>query len=259
MGIFNRVNRTPANPVALIRDPDGAPAVNLAKVRAGGHIELAKNADEAGIALAARNLSGIRAQAVCLLDTSKSMYPDFRDQRVQKLVERMLGFTLQIDSDGVVPIIAFDYHAHPQVDVTLDNYRNVVNDRIWRPDHMGSTNLADALRIVRDMASRTLMPLYVAVLTDGEPDEEKPVTKLVCDLSRYPVFLKFMALKPVEYLAELDKLDDSHRMLDNCNAQPRRGTGLNLLSCTDAQFQSAMAEEWDVWVSRALAAGVLTS
>lgn len=263
---FGRSDRSPVNPVPLVRDAAGVPAVNLDKVREGGHLNLAKAAEAAGAALAVRGLAGIRAEAVVLLDHSGSMKPDYRSGAVRVLATRILGFTLQFDRDGRVPVIPFDGHAHPVVEVTVANHETVVEDHIWRPNDMGSTNLAEGLEVVREMAAVTKSPLYVVVLTDGEPDDwdraakaAKRTTKAVCALARYPVFLKFAALRPVAYLNTLDSLDDSHRLLDNCNAQPPKGSAVDLLACTDSVFQNAMAEEWDQWITRALAAGVLTA
>lgn len=242
--------------MALVQEAAGTPAVNLDKVRSGGHINLAKAADKAGLALSKRDLAGIRAQALLVLDHSGSMGSDYRSGAVQTLVERVLGFALQIDVDGTVPVLAFDYTVHPAVEVNVGSYSGVVDRALWRPAQMGSTNLAAALSAVRDMAAKTTVPMYAAVITDGDPDDARAATKIVCDLARYPVFIKFLALRSVPYLSTLDTLGDSQRLLDNCNAQPK-DSSLDLLTCTDTQFAEAMAEEWDQWVPRALQAGVL--
>lgn len=254
-------NRSPVNPVPLVR-VDGAggnaSAIDLAKVREAGHINLAKAGDAAQAALARRGLLGIRAEAITVLDHSKSMWADYNSGGVTVLTTRTLGFTLPFDADGKVPVIPFDSRVHLPITATMANHATVVRDQIWRPSHMGSTNLTGALEAVRDIAAKTTVPLYAAILTDGEPDDEKSAMKVVCDLARYPVFLKFLALRPVEFLSTLDTLGDSKRLLDNCNAKPDRGSTLNLLSCTDEQFQEAMADEWDQWIVRASRAGVLT-
>lgn len=247
----------PRNPVKFARDPGEKPAVNLEKVRDGGHISLAKAADKAGIALSQRDLAGVRAQAVCVLDHSGSMVQDYRSGAVQTLVERVLGFSLQIDVDGTVPVIPFDFDVHPSVDVTVGSYSGVVDREIWKPQSMGSTNLAGALLVVKGMAAVTTVPIYAAIVTDGEPDDPRAATEIVCELAQYPVFLKFLALRPVAYLSTLDTLGDGKRLLDNCNAKPDKGSGLNLLTCSELEFQNAMAEEWDMWAAAAVKAGVL--
>ena len=246
-----------ARTIQLAKDPSGRPAVDLTKVREAGAFELANNGEAAGISLAKRGLAGIRAQAVLVLDHSGSMMRDYQSGAVQALVERVLGFALQIDADGTVPVIAFDHKVRRAVEVTQANYRGVVEREIWRSRDMGTTNLAGALDVVRKMVLTTDLPMYVAIVTDGDPDDQYLATGAVCDLSRYPAFLKFLAVRPVDYLNELDDLDASMRLIDNVDTKPN-DTGLDLLRCTDAQFQDAMADEWDSWFAAAQQAGVLT-
>jgi TerF-like vWA domain-containing protein len=254
---------TVAHTVTVVKDSTGAPAINLTKL-GPGHLDLTKKADKAGIALSTLDLAGIRAQVVLVLDHSGSMVQDYESGAVQRLTERTLGFALQVDVDGVVPVIPFDHRRLPTVNVgvtTTHNataYTGIVNNGIWRGrNDMGSTALHRALEVVRNMAATTDTPLYVAIITDGDPDDRAATTEIVCDLARYPVFLKFLAVRPVGYLSQLDNLGDDRRLLDNVNAQPAVGTSLNLLMCTDLEFATAMAAEWDEWFVKATAAGVL--
>jgi Mg-chelatase subunit ChlD len=260
MGLFNRSKDpqgastgSPARTVSLVKDPAGTSAVNLSKVRDAGHIDLAKRADKAGLALSKRGLAGIRAQAVLVLDHSGSMHADYANGKVQILVERTLGFALQIDVDGTVPVIPFDSRILPTVEVTVDNYSGVVNDRIWRGRDMGSTNLAQALNVVRDMAQDATEPIFCAVVTDGNPDSRPATTAVVCDLARYPVFIKFLAIRDVPYLSELDDMSPDRRLLDNVDAKFFDDPA----AVTDLAFADAMADEWDSWVEAAQQAGVL--
>lgn len=248
----------PARSVPLVRDAAGAPAVDLVKLRDTGHVNLTKRAEKAGLALSRRGLAGIRGQAVLVLDHSGSMRSDYKAGKVQTLVERVLGFALQIDTDGVVPIIPFDSRVHPVVKVgatagrKVEDYRDVVNRCIWKP-HMGCTDLAAALGVVRNMAITTKEPMFVAVVTDGSPDSEWLTTKVVVDLARYPVFLKFVAIREVPYLRQLDDLPSTARLLDNVDAKAFADPA----AVSDLAFADAMADEWDTWVAAATVAGIL--
>jgi hypothetical protein len=243
----------PAHSVRLVQDKSGAPAVDLEKVAAGGHVSLVKRAQKAGISLSKRGLDGVRAEAVLILDHSGSMRSDYRDGTVQALVERALGFALQIDADGKIPVIAFDRHVWPTVEVTVDNYAGVVDRDIWHRNQMGSTDLAAALGQLKLMAEATDAPLFAIVVTDGAPDSKPAATKLVCELARYPVFVKFLAIKPVDYLQDLDDLDSSKRLLDNVDAKFIPDPD----GMSDLEFADAMADEWDTWIVAAASAGVL--
>lgn len=251
MSIFGN-NKSPAKTVKLVKDSSGASAVSLDKI---GQVSpsLRKKAEAVGVSLQKRNIAGIRAQVVVVLDHSGSMGSDYRSGRVQDLVERFLAFGLQIDVDGEIPVIPFDSRVKPSVDVTLSNYSNIVADKIYQPYNMGSTDLTSALEEVRNIAKETDAPLFVAVITDGEPNDRRSAEEIVCDLARYPVFVKFLALQKVSFLEELDDLGDDKRLLDNVDTKEY----INLSSVTDEQFAEDMADEWDSWTTAAKAAGIL--
>jgi len=210
--------------------------------------------EAAGAALQAKGMQGIRAQAVCVLDFSGSMSGDYLSGEVQTLTERFLAFALQIDADGEIPVIPFESRRLPTINVNQNNFQGVIQRELLDKHYMGSTNLAHALEEVRNIARTTDAPLFVGVVTDGNPDSISETTKIVCDLANYPVFIKFMALRDVPYLRELDDLDNTKRLLDNVDT--KTFTSLNM---TDGQFALAMAEEWDSWISAAQQAGILTN
>ncbi|GLY08288.1 VWA domain-containing protein [Actinoplanes sp. NBRC 101535] len=244
---------TPAHTVTLIKDRAGTPAVDLTKLRRDGHIDLAKRADTAGIALQKRGLAGIRAQVVLVLDHSASMHTDYRHGHVQTLVERVLAFAMQVDVDGLVPVIPFDTHVRPDVATTVHTYPGVVDREIWHPQGMGSTNLTAALHTVQTLAADTDQPLLAAIVTDGDPNNKQTATRAVAELSRYPVFLKILAIRDVPYLAQLDDMRADLRLVDNVDTKtfPQPAT------ITDLQFADAMADEWPTWITAATRAGVL--
>jgi stress response protein SCP2 len=240
----------PAKTVSFVKDGAGRSAVDLSKVPA---VDLRKKAEAAGVSLQKRGLAGMRAQAVLVLDHSGSMRRRYDSGEVQELVERVLGFVLQIDVDGTVPVIPFDSRVKPTVEVTLDNYRDVVNREIYQKRRMGTTDLAAALREVQLIVEPSDSPVFCVIVTDGAPNSRRDTTKLVVELARYPVFLKFLALEYVDYLQELDDLPDSKRLLDNVDFKDIP----DVRRMSPEEFADAMTDEWDTWVGRAGAAGVL--
>lgn len=242
-------------PVSFVKDDKGAPAVDLAKVEATNP-DLAKIAHKAGIALGKRNLSGIRAKVKVLLDHSLSMLDDYQSGKVQKLLTRCLGFSLQVDSDGTIPVVPFDSRVWPEVEVTQDNFSTAAT-AIWKPNNMGSTNLAGALATIKQDAETSDEIQFVIVLTDGNPDNQDAATAVVCELANYAVLLKFLALRPVTYLSTLDDLPSTMRRVDNVDTKPSTDYPINLLECSDAEFVDALADEWDSWIQEATAAGII--
>lgn len=248
---LSRSNQTPANPVPVVKDAAGNPAVDLGKVAAAGHVKLSKTAQTVGVSLAKRKLAGMRGRVIVLLDHSGSMYGDFQSGTVQKLLERTLGFGLQVDTDGSVEIVVFDSRTYVGPRVGLSNYQSAAAN-IWKPNAMGSTDLTGALNAIRKEAAKTREPIVCVVLTDGDPNDRRTATEIVVDLARYPVFIKFLALRDVPYLAELDDMDGG-RLLDNVDAK----TIDDPAGISDEAFAEAMVDEWDTWIVAATAAGVV--
>lgn len=230
------------------------PAVSLEKVTAAGSVSLTKQFQKTGFALSKRGLTGIRCEVLLVLDHSGSMINDYRSGVVQQLVERALAFGLNVDNDGEVQIIPFDSRVHPTVTVGLGSYQGVVDQRVWVPNAMGSTDMAAALLQVKKIADSSDSPVFCVVVTDGEPNSRDATSKVVCELASYPVFVKFLAIRPVTYLQELDDLDGSRRLLDNVDAKfiP------NPMSMSDLDFADAMVDEFSEWITAAKQAGVLT-
>lgn len=109
---------------------------------------------------------------------------------------------------------------------------------------------------MRRIAEKSEEPIVCVVLTDGDPDSRPDATRVVCDLARFPVFIKFLALRSVPYLQELDDLEQTRpgaRLLDNVDAKTIRDPD----GISDADFAEAMTDEWDSWLRAAAAAGVV--
>lgn len=240
--------------VALVKDANGAAANNLADIENKGGVSLRKKTEAVAVSLRKKDMSGVRAQVMVILDHSGSMSSDYQSGKVQDLVERFLGFGLAVDVDGEIPVIAFDHKVHRAVNVNMSNYSGVVQREIYKPYEMGSTDLTRALEKVRDEAKTTDAPLFVAVVTDGEPDDRESAKEIVCELSGYPVFIKFLAVQKVRFLEQLDDLGNNERLLDNVDT--KEYTDLNRVS--DEDFAKDMVDEWDSWTKAAVAAGVLT-
>jgi len=241
---------SPARTVQLTKR--SAPAVSRDEVERTGGVDLAKKFDKAGVSLSKRGLDGIRAQAVMLLDHSGSMDADYRSGTVQQLVERALGFALQIDADGTIPVVRFDSRVWDAHDVDMHNYRDVASRVLYQRNQMGSTNLTAALRTLINHARTADAPIFAIVITDGEPDDRRSATAAVVELAGYPVFLKFLAIRPVSYLQELDDMDG--RLIDNADAKYIADPS----GMTDLAFADAMADEWDTWIAAAQAARILS-
>lgn len=249
--------------VNLVKDPTGAPAVDLTTL-SEQHVDLRKRAEKAGVSLSKRGLDGIRGRVIMLLDHSGSMHGGYQRGLVQKLVERALGFALQIDTDGQIEVIPFDSVMWPAVLVDVANYRGITDRELWKPQRMGGTNMAAPLRHIEDLAKASEEPIFLIVIGDGSPGDRDATTRAVCDLAKQPVFIKFLAIAPVDYLQELDDLPSgrrglfskrgSARLLDNVDSKFIADPD----GMSDLAFADAMVDEWDSWIAAATEVGLLS-
>ena len=116
--------------------------------------------------------------------------------------------------------------------------------------------------VSRTVRRGTDEPIFAIIVTDGSPNDGRRATQLIIELARYPVQIKFLAIREVGYLQEVDDLeehDPGARLLDNVDAKFFNGVAWPLLTdITDLQFAEAMADELDTWLSDAIAKGVLS-
>lgn len=252
--------------VLRIGDPS-RPAVDLEKVRGRGGLDMTKKTEAAAASLRQRGLLGRRFAVILLIDRSGSMKGAYRDGTVQTLVDRALAFALAVDDDGSIPVGLYGGEFTWTLDVTLDNYAGIVAREGWRAK--GTTNLTDAVAAAREIATGTTDPVYLLVVTDGSPDNQKAATEQIIATAAEPVFVKFLLIghsRPGrEYCELLDDLETergrrkvSHwmlpmRALDNVDTQlvPEPS------ALTDAEFAEVMAEEVDTWLAAAIRAGLV--
>lgn len=235
-----------------LRKETGA-AISLEKIQAINNVDLTKRYQKAGFALSKFGMDGARANVVMLLDFSGSMYGDYQNGTVQKIVERALAFAANIDDDGQMPIIPFDNTIHPVINADLSNFAGIINRELFDGRSMGGTQMAAPLNMVKQFAEESEDPIYLIVVGDGSPWDAEQTKRAVIELANYPVFIKFLSVRPVDFLDELDDLDDTQRLLDNVDSKSIQ----NPDSLTDMELAEIMADEWLSWTVAATAKGVL--
>jgi hypothetical protein len=208
--------------------------------------------------------AGVRWSVIGLLDESLSMNPYFHDGTVQEITERALAWCASVDNDGQAPFGAFGSGHIWHDDVDLSSVSGIVNREGWRP--WGSTNLAASLQAILDLVRQmgdnwAADPIFLFIVTDGAPDSQSEVTRLVKELSQYPVFIKILrvgndpsAQRFTEYLDDMEDHEPGGRLIDNVDCPTeslRKGM-------SDDAFNEMMTEETDNFLIAAKAAGMVT-
>lgn len=232
--------------------------ITLDKVQeqAPGLVSLAKTA---AVSLTKHNIAGQRAAVYLVVDRSYSMHPYYRDGSVQHLADQALGLSVNLDDDGLVPLVFFDTRPYPLVDVRLGEHEGVVarqHELFGGEGTMGGTQYAAAMQVVvEDYArSATTDPALVIFQTDGAPQDASTAAMLLTRYAKRPLFWAFIGFGPTEvaFLKRLDTLEG--RAVDNASyfhagARPR--------DIADSVLYDAITGEFAAWLPAARAAGVL--
>ncbi|WP_030569708.1 VWA domain-containing protein [Streptomyces aureocirculatus] len=225
--------------------------------KAPGLVDLAKTAAHS---LHTQGLDGLRAAVYLVLDRSMSMAKYYRDGSVQHLADQALGLSVNVDDDGVVPLVFFDSRSYPVVDIRLSSYTGVVaaQHRLHGGElTMGGTRYGGPMRLVTEhyLNSGTTDPALVIFQTDGQPQDQAAARAELISASQLPIFWSFIGYgnAPVPFLEQLDDLPG--RDVDNASylhvgPHPQALPARDLYDGITAQFAP--------WLTAARAAGITT-
>ncbi|NML55318.1 VWA domain-containing protein [Streptomyces sp. R302] len=231
----------------------------------GSHTSLAKTAR---VSLQKAGLDGLRACVYLVLDRSYSMNGYYSSGAVQYLAEQALGLAVNLDDDGVVPVVFFDDKSYPVTEVAVANRTGVI-DREHRglggERTMGGTRYEKAIGTVVDhyrayQGSGGTDPAVVIFQTDGHPQGPAAATTALAAASKLPIFWSFVSFGPgpVDYLRQLDTM--TGRAVDNASYwhagfDPQRQVSTD--TTYDQALYNHLVAEIPAWLTAARAAGVI--
>lgn len=236
-------------PVSFDKIQDRAPAL----------VSLAKNAQTA---IDQVGLQGQVARVTLCLDYSGSMQRLYADGSVQGIAERILALGTQFDDDGEIDVYFFGSSAWYAGTLTLENYRGGI-DRLTQGKGFGTTNYAAAVDLVvkKSFGRQGLfgkrpsrdVPVYVAFITDGEPDSRSAAEAAFRRASKDPVFFQTVGVGKGSF-AFLKQVDDLQgRTVDNVGFMKVT----HLERTDDTKLFAGMLNEFPQYLQDARAARVL--
>ena len=140
---------------------------------------------------------------------------------VQEIVEKIFPIAINFDDNEEMDVWIFEDGFKRMPSMNKDNYYGYVQREILDKNcKFGGTSYA---QVLNDIAKYYLeehpepSPVYVIFITDGDNFDKTETTKVVKELSNYPIFLQFVGVGGAgfNYLEQLD--DMSGRDVDNAD------------------------------------------
>ena len=172
--------------------------------------------------LTKHNLSpDTKARVAFVIDISGSMMSAYKKGDVQEIVEKIFPIAINFDDNEEMDVWIFENGFKRMPSMNKDNYYGYVQREILDKNcRFGGTEYAPVLEDVTQYYLEEHpepTPVYVIFITDGDNSDKARTTKVVKEISNYPIFLQFVGVGGAgfEYLEQLDDMDG--RYVDNAD------------------------------------------
>ena len=234
---------------------------SLEKVMLDKAPKLVNLAKKATISLEKRQLQQLAAKVALVLDASGSMNRQYKQGRVQEVVNRLLPLAVSFDDDQALDCWAFARDPQYLGEIELSNYDGFIDNAHggWRKWALGPrvNNEAEVMKAVTDFYQKDGLdvPVYVLFISDGGVSDNRGITKIMTEAAKLPIFWQFVGLGGRGY-GILKKLDDmTGRVIDNCSFFELD----DLDDISEEALYENMLEEFPSWLKEARKIGLITS
>lgn len=170
------------------------------------------------LALEKNHLEQIQAQVILVLDASGSMSRQYKDGRVQMVIDRISTLALQFDTHHSLDVWAYADACIQLEPVKLSNMTNYLNRQVKLQQIQGGrNNEIPILYQIIEQYQKATVPVYVVFISDGGVLQSNKIKKILTEASRYPIFWQFVGLGGANYgiFEHLDTMGG--RLVDNCS------------------------------------------
>lgn len=232
---------------------------SLEKVMLDKAPKLVNLAKKATVSLEKRQLQQLTAKVALVLDATGSMNRQYKQGRVQEVVNRLLPLAVSFDDDQALDCWAFGQHSQYLGEIGLDNYEKFIDSVHggWRKWELGSrtNNEAGVMKAVTDFYKKDGLdvPVYVLFISDGGVRDTRGITDIMIRAAKLPIFWQFVGLGGRSY-GILKNLDDmTGRLLDNCSFFELD----DLDDVSEEALYENMLEEFPSWLKEAREIGLI--
>ncbi len=219
--------------------------------------ELVNLAKTFAVTLEKKSLTKTVARVALVLDATGSMRAQYRDGKVQKIIDRIIPIAVQFDDDGELDVWTFAQKAKKFPSITLDNVKDYIareggGYKNWLPALGGTNNEPVVTQEVIEYFKDSKLPVYIVFISDGGVAGKTAMKKLLTDAAKFPIFWQFVGIGGKNY-GILEQLDDlSGRIVDNCNF-----FSLDDIEAIDApELYDRLFDEFPQWLTEAKDKGI---
>lgn len=241
---------------------DAAKPVSLAKGEAVQKVVLEKAphlidmTKKAIVTLEKKKLIDESAQVALVLDVSGSMYGQYKNGKVQRILDKVLPLAMLFDDDGRLESWAFADRFRKLEDATADNICGYI-DRVdggWKKwDIGGCNNEPDVMEALYRKHKSDKLPVYVIFISDGGVSKNRKIKEIITTAAYAPIFWQFVGIHGKSY-GILEKLDEmGGRYVDNANFFALD----DIDSISDEELYDRLLNEFPSWLKLAREKNIL--
>lgn len=210
------------------------------------------------VSLEKKKLAGIQAKVVLVLDVSGSMYRQYSEGRVQRILDKVLPLALLFDNDGELESWTFARRYRKLEMVTIDNINDYINTANggWKKWNVGGSNNEPAvMEAICLEHKKETTPIYLIFISDGGVSRNKQIKDIIKKAAYAPLFWQFIGISGSNY-GILENLDEMKgRYIDNANFFALD----DIDEISDSELYDRMMQEFPLWLKEAKKKKILPS
>jgi len=230
--------------------------ISLEKKIADTAPKLLSLAKKAAVSLEKHKLTDTVARVALVLDASGSMLRQYRDGKVQAVINRLLPLAVHFDDDGELDVWAFSTKALALPAATLSNYSDYIATAGGGWKNWGMMGVNNEPAVIKEVIASyrdSKRPALVIFISDGGVNQNSAIKKLLVNAAQLPIFWQFVGIGGHNY-GVLEKLDTmSGRLVDNCGFFALD----DLDSVSEQELYDRLLKEFPLWLNEAKQKGIV--